>query len=88
MGESIRTVGKNGIEVQEYKGEFSLIATHEGKEGKFWQDWGKVKIGKDSYSDKDRPIKVLLGDKVTAVATLLMVLKEITGQEYNIEAPF
>lgn len=87
MADSIRTVGKNGIEVTEYKGEYSLTATYEGKDGKMWQQWGKVCVGQDSYSDKDHPIKVILGDKITAAAVLLTTLKEITGMDY-IEVPF
>lgn len=79
MADSIRTTGKNGIEVSEYKGEFSLTATYEGKDGKMWQQWGKVRVGKDSYSEKDRPFKCILGDKTTAEAVLLTALKEITG---------
>ena len=50
MTELLRTRGKNGLEINVYKEEFSLIATHEGKDGNHYQQWGKAKIGKDSYS--------------------------------------
>ncbi len=88
----IKTLGKNGLEINEYKREFSLIATYEGKDGKFYQQWGKAKIGKDSYGEKDRPFKIVLGDKLDAERVLLKVLREITGLEYsaggNDSAPF
>ena len=77
--DTIRTMGKNGVELVEYKGEYSLIASYEGTGGKFWQKWGKERVGKDSYSDKDRPIKCVLGDKTTAAATCLLILQELTG---------
>lgn len=77
MSEPIRTIGKYGIELTEYKGEFGLTACYEGKDGKFYQSWGKQRIGKDSYSDKDRPVKVILGDRKSAIAALQMVLAEL-----------
>lgn len=87
MADAIRTIGKNGVELTEYNGEYGLTATIEGKDGKNWQQWGKVRVGKDAYSDKDRPIKVILGPKETAVATCVMILKELTGMEYT-QVPF
>jgi hypothetical protein len=77
----IKTSGKNGIEISEFKGEISLIATLEGSGGKDWQKWGKERIGKDSYSEKDRPFKIVLGDKAAAMAVLQKILKELNGQE-------
>ena len=92
MSEAIKTLGKNGLEINEYKGEFSLIATYEGKDGKSYRQWGKPKIGKTDYGDKDRPFKIILGDKLDAERALLKVLREITGLEYsaggNEQAPF
>jgi hypothetical protein len=89
MSDVIKTVGKSGIEVTEYKGEYGLTATYEGKDGKDYQQWGKVRIGKDAYSDKDRPVKVILGDKSTSAAVLVMVLQQITGDLYELtDKPF
>ena len=85
MSEAISTRGKNGLEINVYKEEFSLIATHEGKDGNHYQQWGKAKIGKDSYSDKDRPFKIILGDKLDAERVLLEVLHQITGNKYSAE---
>lgn len=78
----IKTVGKHGFEVTEYKSEIGLVATYEGSDGKDWQKWGRERVGKDKYSDKDRPIKVILGDAATATMALLAALLEITGHDY------
>lgn len=77
MSDVIRTLGKNGIELTEYKGEFALVATYEAANGTHYQQWGKPKIGKDSYSEKDRPIKVVLGDRKGALAVLHMIIKQL-----------
>jgi len=87
--EAIRTIGKCGIELTEWKGEYGLTACYEGKDGKFYQQWGKVRIGKESYSEKDRPVKVILGNRATAIATLNMLLKELgaTQQQPSVPPP-
>jgi hypothetical protein len=60
MGEVIKTIGKHGFEVVTYNGEISFVATYEGSAGKDWQKWGKERVSKDKYSDKDRPFKIVL----------------------------
>jgi hypothetical protein len=75
--DAIRTVGKHGFFLEEYKGEYSLVAAYEATNGNFYKTWGKAKTGKDSYSDKDRPFKITLGDKKIAVAALRQVLDEL-----------
>ena len=77
----IKTIGKNGVELSEYKGEYGLTATYEGKDGKDYQQWGKVRIGRDSYSDKDRPVKVILGDKATALAALAEIIAALKSPD-------
>lgn len=84
MIEPFRTTGKHGIELNEYKNEFSLIACYEGKNGKFWQTWCKKKIGKDSYSDSDYPVKIMLGDKKRAKEVLEKILAILTNDEESI----
>lgn len=87
MSAPIRTIGKNGVELTEYKSEYGLTACYEGKDGKFYQQWGKVKVGKDVYSDKDRPVKVILGDRGTAIATLNMLISELTHTASGTKPP-
>jgi hypothetical protein len=79
--EVIATGEKSGIKLEEYKGSYTLTAQH-FNDGKYWETWAKYKKGKDSYMDKDWPVKVVLGEKVLAASALLMVLKEITGKDY------
>ena len=81
MSESIRTIGKHGVEMQEYKGEFSLISVREGQDGKFYQQWARYRMGKEKYADKDWPIKVSLGDRATAAAVLQLLLKQVLGED-------
>lgn len=73
--EQIRTSDKDFIELSAWQGTYSLIACREGKDGNVYQEWGKKKLGKTNYSDKDSPIKVVLGDQKTAVAVLKQILK-------------
>jgi hypothetical protein len=83
MSEVINTGDKKGIKLEEYNGVYSLSAYQENK-GKFWAVWAKYHKGSD-YQEKDWPVKVTLGDRATAEGVLLMILKEITGDEYIIK---
>ncbi|MFA5307726.1 MAG: hypothetical protein WC365_09815, partial [Candidatus Babeliales bacterium] len=69
MDEIIKTGEKSGIKVEEYNGIISLSAQREGN-GKYWGEWAKYKKGKNEYQEKDWPIKVILGDKETALKAL------------------
>ena len=83
--EPIRTTEKDFIELNEYNGVFSLIACREDQAGKVWQEWGKKKFGKTGYSEKDLPIKVVLGNRSQAVTTLEMLLNALDKQD---DVPF
>ncbi len=62
----------NGIEINEFRGRISLIAATE-KNGKVYQKWGDVEIGKDNK--KRLPVAVDLGDnKEMAISTLRAVI--------------
>jgi len=82
MSKIIKTLGKHGFEINEYKGEFSLIATYEAGNGTDYQVWGKPKVSKTEYADKDRPFKIVLGDKAGVEKACLEILKEIMGVDY------
>jgi hypothetical protein len=75
--DAIRTVGKIGVSLNEYKGEYSIVSMREGSDGQWWQAWGKEKVSKTDYAEKDRPIKVLLGDKKTAIGTLKTIINQL-----------
>lgn len=87
MSEPIRTIGKYGVELTEYKGEFGLTATYESKDGKHYQQWGKRKVSKTEYAEKDTPIKVILGDRKTAIGVLQMLITELGGSQEPIGYP-
>jgi hypothetical protein len=70
----ITTKGKEGVKLQEYKGVYSLISCYNN-----YAQWGKIKVSKEEYSEKDRPVKVTLGDKETAIKTLEHVIHYLRG---------
>lgn len=75
--ESIRTGNKNGVLLEEYKGTYSLQAQRESNDGRFFTQWAKPQIGKDVYGDRAQPVKVVLGDKNTALGVLKDLIREI-----------
>ena len=75
----ITTKGNNGVELEEYQGTYSLAATYEGKDGTARKEWALKQMGKDKYAEKATPIKVILGDKATAIGVLQTLLKELGG---------
>lgn len=75
--EPIRTTKYDFIELSAYQGVYSLIASREGQDGNVYQQWGKMRIGKNKYADKDWPVKVTLGDQKTAVAVLKQIINQI-----------
>ena len=78
--DSISTGNKNGIILEEYKGNYSIAAQRESNDGRFFTQWAKPQIGKDLYGDKAQPVKINLGNKETAIGALKMILKEL-GEE-------
>lgn len=89
--EAINTGKQNGVRLDLYNDTYSLVSCRESNDGqKFFDQWAKYHKTKDSYQDKDWPVKVVLGSKETATAVLLMLLKEITGNDYtdNKDVPF
>jgi hypothetical protein len=72
MSEIITTDGKNGVKLEEYNGVYSISACYNG-----YVQWGKMKVSKTDYADKDRPVKVVLGNKETAAQVLRELLTAI-----------
>lgn len=72
----------------EYNGEYGwkLLEGWENNSGEFKPNFCKRSFKKGG-EEKTVPVTVKLGDKATAEGVLLMVLKEITGQNY-VEEPF
>jgi hypothetical protein len=86
MSDVIATGKNSGVKLESYKDVYSLSAQNENK-GKYWPVWAKYKKGKDGYQDKDWPVKITLGNKEMAIATLTMLLKEISGLEQQQQEP-
>ena len=68
--------------LEEWKGNYSISQHRLYNDKWYWEAVRTVK-GKDQVSEKNSPAKVQLGPKETAIATLLMLLKEISGDVYT-----
>jgi len=86
MAEYINIGNDKALLLEEWKGNYSISQHHLYNEKWYWDAVRTVK-GKDQVSDKNSPAKVQLGPKETAVATCLLILKELTGMDYT-EVPF
>jgi hypothetical protein len=73
----IRTSEKSFIELEEYKGNYSLASCYEGTDGTVRKEWAKRQMGKDKYADKATPVKVFLGNRETAIAVLQTLMAEL-----------
>ena len=68
---------KAGFEVQEYDGIYYLLPTAH-------RDlvWVKHRFN-GIYEERDKPIRLRLGNKSTAIINLCEILKIITGKDYT-----
>lgn len=73
----IKTGEKYGIELEEYKGSYSLSALSVGSDGVMRKEWGKRQTGRDQFAEKATPVKVRLGDKSSAVMALTKILNSL-----------
>lgn len=85
----------DGIKIDKYtmvkaedNGEYGwkLMEGWENREGEFKPNFCKRSFKKGS-EEKTVPVSIKLGPKETAIATLLMLLKEVSGMDYS-EVPF
>lgn len=85
--EAIRIDKYTMVKVED-NGEYGLklVEGWENRDGEFKPNFCKRAFKKGS-EEKTVPVSVKLGDKATAIATLVMLLKEISGMEYT-EVPF
>jgi hypothetical protein len=73
----IMTGDKYGIELEEYKGQYSLAATYTGQDGVTRKEWAKRQTGRDQFAEKATPVKVRLGDRSSAVMALTKILNSL-----------
>jgi len=78
----INTTQYDAVEVQEYMGKYSVTA-HKLVKGQPYPVWAKYQKSKTEFQDKSWPVKINLGDKEAAIATLKMLIKliENPGEE-------
>ena len=72
----INTTQYDAVEVQEYMGKYSVTA-HKLVKGTPYPVWAKYQKSKTEFQDKSWPVKINLGDKDAAIATLKMLIKLI-----------
>jgi hypothetical protein len=71
----------DGVILNEYNGTFSIVAAKKGKDGKPYMQWGFPQ-GKDRLPrEKPLPIKINLGDRNAATATLKALYFAINPKE-------
>lgn len=71
-----KTTDFDGVKLTEYKGKYSIEALRVN-EDKMYPVWAKYQKGRDEFQEKSWPVKVVLGDKATALATIKEIYKEI-----------
>ncbi len=77
----------NSVTIQEYDGKFSLNAVQNGQNDNFYLKWAfpsEWKNGKQKAGDKAWPVRVMLGDRETAINVLSTVLIKLKGQASEI----
>jgi hypothetical protein len=64
------------VQVENYKGVYSLVEGWEGRDGDFKANWIKQPFGKEKI-EKELPKKIKFGDKETAINVLKTLLAEL-----------
>ena len=83
----IKTTDFDGIKLSEYQGKYSIEALR-AKDEKFFPVWAKYQKGRDEFQEKNWPVKVVLGDKESAIVTLKTMLDELEAQSPLDTTPF
>jgi hypothetical protein len=69
----------DGILLEEYNEKFSLYQAQKSNDGPIYKRWGRVKIGKDKYTEKDVPIQIKLGNQNEAIEALKYFLEQLNA---------
>lgn len=65
----------SGVAIDEYQGEFSVVAAREGQDGEVYLRWVYPQLGKDRKpAEKAIPQKITLGNKQQAIQRLEQLL--------------
>jgi len=89
MGEFIKVGVKSGVELQEYKGAYSIVSGFQDEQGKVTFEWVRAEhwdkdMKKKVPNEKNSPLKVYIGNQETAKNVLKTLLEQITGQTVHI----
>jgi len=76
----IETSDHDGVTLEEYQGKYYLVSYYL-KNGTFYMRWAKYQVGKDMFSEKPIPVKVMLGDKKTALEVLKYFIDQLDPQQ-------
>lgn len=70
------------LSLEDYQGNISIVSTWEGRDGSVKPNWCFRQERKDNENvpGKAIPLKLLLGDKATAVSTLLQFVAALGGK--------
>lgn len=84
----IAVTNRQGIQVDEYEGKFSLCSAWQTDEGDVKLNWCRVFKGKDDKEGKNLPIKVYLGEDVIGVLRqIISAVEEFTDKDLGKAAP-
>lgn len=75
----IKTTDYDGVTLSEYQGKYSIEAL-QAKDEKFYLVWAKYQKWRDEFQEKSWPVKVVLGDKESAIKTLRTMLAELESE--------
>jgi hypothetical protein len=84
MGNFIKTGVKAGVQLEEYKGNISLVSGFQDEAGKITLEWVRAEhwdkeAKKKVPNEKNTPLKIYLGSKERAVEVLSALVWELQG---------
>jgi len=83
----IKTTDYDGVTLSNYQGKYSIESLR-SKDDKFFPVWAKYQKGRDEFQEKSWPVKVVLGDKESAILTLRTMLAELEDDVPLGDTPF
>jgi len=81
----------DGIAINIYNSEYSLVAAKRNKNGDIWAEWcfpQKYVDGKHVAGEKSMPRKLSLGTKEQAIRRLNELIMMIEGRDMELDEPF
>ena len=81
----VKTAVKAGVQLQDYKGQISIVSGSQDDTGKINLEWIRgehwdAQVRKKVPNEKNTPLKIYLGSKERAIEVLTALLSELTGE--------